>query len=75
MITKQNVTEIAPNQFAGEASSLGFRAGTEPGERLGTNMGNGLDFVKFYIKSYRGELVSWMYRQSGGSLTLEVFND
>lgn len=75
MITEQNVTEVTTRVYASEASSLGFRAGTEPSERLETDMGNRLDFVLFYVKRYRGELVSWMYRQSGGSLILEVFND
>lgn len=75
VIGAQHVTEHAPHHFSADASDLGFRIGIWP-ESLKTTLGNKGDLIRDAEPDMQlGDLVSFIYRQSNGCLTLKVYND
>jgi hypothetical protein len=68
-------TETGVHQFVTEASDIGLGVGTWP-EKIETDMGNGLPFVRVSAKRDNDGDIQWVtYRQANGCLDLKVFND
>lgn len=75
MLTTEHVTETAPHEFTGEASTLGMSPGHFPA-MLKTDLGNGLPLLRQRGERNRdGELVVVHYKQECGCVTLKIFND
>lgn len=73
-VDKDDVTETAPHEFVGEASTLGFKPGEWP-TSLTTDLGNGHDFKRVNVDIKGGECRSVTYRQLFGCISLTVLND
>lgn len=74
-ITEDNVLQESVHRFTGFASDLGLRPGEWP-EKIQTNMGNGLPFIRRDpSKGWRGDYEWVNYIQANGCLILRIFND